>query len=168
MPSAATSIRSISRRRIHASWRARSRVYALGWAAADRENGAIPKTLQEARSKGRRVAHLQPRQIGRRMAGPILDMPGHEARSYLRAPPGSGNAAPCASVGCGAHWLAGGRGVRRPRHQRALRGMERGPTSAITSGSCRVPRRDAREGVNLYLDRQGVDTTTPGGKALSK
>jgi hypothetical protein len=45
-------------------------------------------------------------------------------------------------------------------------GVGRGPSRAVAPGPCCFPRRGARARVDLYLDRQGVDTTTPGGKAL--
>jgi Resolvase, N terminal domain len=44
------------------------------------------------------------------------------------------------------------------------RGLVGRPARAVAAGPGRTPRRAS--GVDLYLDRQAVDTTTPAGKAL--
>jgi hypothetical protein len=55
---------------------------------------------------------------------------------------------------------------RSPAQVRCGDGVERGPARAIAPGLVAFLGEVHAQGVDLYLDRQGVDTTTPGGKAL--
>jgi hypothetical protein len=103
-------------------------------------------------------------------------------RSHLRQvldrqrPSRPRDAAPGAPVGRRARRLAGGRD-QRPAFDRLLKDATRRRFDIIMAWSVDRLGRSLQDlvsflgevhaqGVDLYLDRQGVDTTTPGGKAL--